>query len=74
MGWNSITDLKSPLFDNVMENDYVYFVHSYYVPLHKDYTIATADFTLSYSAAIHTGNFYATQFHPEKAVMSVPVS
>ncbi|NPD80516.1 imidazole glycerol phosphate synthase subunit HisH [Prevotella sp. PINT] len=67
MGWNSITDLKSPLFDNVMENDYVYFVHSYYVPLHKDYTIATADFTLSYSAAIHTGNFYATQFHPEKS-------
>lgn len=67
IGWNSITDLKSLLFDNVMENDYVYFVHSYYVPLHKDYTIATVDFTLPYSAAIHTENFYATQFHPEKS-------
>ena len=51
----------------VEENSYVYFVHSYYVPLHDEYTIATADFTLPYSAAIHKDNFYATQFHPEKS-------
>ncbi|MCM1079208.1 MAG: imidazole glycerol phosphate synthase subunit HisH [Bacteroidales bacterium] len=67
MGWNSLYNLKSPLFKNIKESDYVYFVHSYYVPFHEDYTIATADFTLPYSAAIHTGNFYATQFHPEKS-------
>lgn len=67
MGWNSIYDLREPLFNNLNERDYVYFVHSYYVPLHDEYTIAKADFTLPYSAAIHKNNFYATQFHPEKS-------
>lgn len=45
---------------------YVYFVHSYYVPLCKD-TIAIADYIQPYSAALHKNNFYATQFHPEKS-------
>lgn len=70
MGWNSIYNLKSPLFNGrnrVNDNDFVYFVHSFYVPLNEEYTIATADFTLPYSAAIHKDNFYATQFHPEKS-------
>ena len=40
---------------------------SYYVPQDSRFTIATADFTLPYSAAIHKDNFYATQFHPEKS-------
>lgn len=66
MGWNSIYNLKSPLMEGLKERDYVYFVHSYYVPLCEE-TIATADFTLPYSAAIHKDNFYATQFHPEKS-------
>ncbi|MBQ2534914.1 MAG: imidazole glycerol phosphate synthase subunit HisH, partial [Prevotella sp.] len=39
------------------------------VPLHEEYTIAKANFTLDYSAAIHKDNFYATQFHPEKSGM-----
>lgn len=70
MGWNSIYNLKSPLFNGrnrVNDNDFVYFVHSFYVPLNEEYTIATTDFTLPYSAAIHKDNFYATQFHPEKS-------
>lgn len=66
MGWNSIYNLKTPLMDGLKERDYVYFVHSYYVPL-CDETIATADFTLPYSAAMHKDNFFATQFHPEKS-------
>lgn len=66
MGWNSLHDMKSPLFKGLREDDYVYFVHSYYVPLCSD-TIATADHILSYSAALQHGNFYATQFHPEKS-------
>ena len=65
MGWNNITDLKSPLFRG-LENPYVYFVHSYYVPLCKE-TIATADYILPYSASIQKDNFYACQFHPEKS-------
>ncbi|TAN17521.1 MAG: imidazole glycerol phosphate synthase subunit HisH [Chitinophagaceae bacterium] len=66
IGWNDIYDLKSPLFNNVEEHTYVYFVHSYYVEK-SDAAIAIADYGLSYSAAIHKDNFYAVQFHPEKS-------
>lgn len=65
MGWNEISDLRSPLFKG-MDTSFVYFVHSYYVPL-CEHTIATSDYVLPYSAAIHKDNFYATQFHPEKS-------
>ena len=65
MGWNRLYDTKSPLMQGI-EGGYVYFVHSYYVPLCQE-TIATADYTLPYSAAMHKDNFYACQFHPEKS-------
>ena len=67
MGWNSLSGLQSSLFNGVKDGDFVYFVHSYYVPFDSEFTIATANFTLDYSAAIHRDNFYATQFHPEKS-------
>ncbi|MCO5236750.1 MAG: imidazole glycerol phosphate synthase subunit HisH [Chitinophagaceae bacterium] len=66
IGWNTIYDLKSPLFKNVPERSYVYFVHGYYAALGKD-TIATADYILPYSAGLHKDNFYGVQFHPEKS-------
>ena len=68
MGWNTLYDLSSPLFKGIKEDalPYVYFVHSYYVPLCNE-TIATANYILPYSAALHKDNFYATQFHPEKS-------
>lgn len=67
MGWNDLYNFKLPLFRNIEKNDsYVYFVHSYYVPV-CEYTIAEADYIQPYSAAINRGNFYATQFHPEKS-------
>ncbi len=66
MGWNTITDVKNPLFDSLQENQYVYFVHSYYVPLNV-YTTAATDYILPFSAALNKDNFYATQFHPEKS-------
>ena len=66
MGWNSIYDLKSPLFKGLTERDYVYFVHSYYCEM-CDYTAATADYILPYSAALQKDNFFATQFRPEKS-------
>ena len=65
MGWNKIYDTKSDIMTGV-EGQYVYFVHSYYVPL-CDETIAVADYVQPYSAALHKDNFYATQFHPEKS-------
>lgn len=66
MGWNTITDLKGGLFSPALENQFVYFVHSYYVPLNAD-TAATTECILPFSASLHKDNFYATQFHPEKS-------
>ena len=65
MGWNMIHDTKSPLMSGI-EGQYVYFVHSYYVPL-CEHTTAMADYILPYSAAMQKDNFYACQFHPEKS-------
>ena len=65
MGWNRLYDTSSPLMKG-LEQQYVYFVHSFYVPLCPE-TIATADYITPYSAALHKDNFYATQFHPEKS-------
>ena len=65
MGWNQLYDTTSPLMQGI-EGGYVYFVHSYYVPVCRE-TIATADYILPYSAAMHKDNFYACQFHPEKS-------
>lgn len=67
MGWNSIYNLSTPLFHGINEHEYIYNVHSFYVPFHEDFTIATCDYILPYSAALHKDNFYATQFHPEKS-------
>ncbi|MFT4016371.1 MAG: imidazole glycerol phosphate synthase subunit HisH [Agriterribacter sp.] len=66
IGWNNIYDLKSPLFDNVPQNSYTYFVHSYYAAL-GEHTIATTNYVIPYSSALHKDNFYGTQFHPEKS-------
>lgn len=66
MGWNNIYNLQLPLFKNLNEEDYVYFVHSYYVEK-SSHTIASANYGLEYSAALQKDNFYAVQFHPEKS-------
>lgn len=66
MGWNTIYDLKTPLFNEIQENSDIYYVHSFYCENSK-YTIAKTDYILEYSAALHKDNFYATQFHPEKS-------
>jgi len=66
MGWNNLKLRENKLFEGLSENPYVYFVHSYYVPVCED-TAAVANYILPYSAAMHKGNFYACQFHPEKS-------
>ena len=68
MGWNTVEDTKSPLFKGFGEKEFVYFIHSFYVPA-CDWTIATTNYIQPYSSALHKGNFYATQFHPEKSGM-----
>jgi len=66
MGWNTIYDLKSDLFKDVAEKEYMYLVHSFYAPI-CDETIATTDYELPYSSALENKNFFGTQFHPEKS-------
>lgn len=66
MGWNTITHLKSNLFDASLENQFVYFVHSYYATV-GEHTAAVGNYINPFSAALNKDNFYATQFHPEKS-------
>ena len=66
MGWNTIENTSSLLFKGFDKEEYVYFVHSYYVPL-NEHTAAETNYILPYSSALHKDNFYATQFHPEKS-------
>jgi glutamine amidotransferase len=66
MGWNNLTELKGPLFENLNEGDYVYFVHSYFAEVRDD-TSAKSHYILPFSAALSKDNFYAVQFHPEKS-------
>ena len=66
MGWNQLFDIKSPLYNGLNDGDYVYFVHSFFVPICAE-TIATADYIQPYSASMQKDNFYTCQFHPEKS-------
>ena len=66
IGWNTITALKTPLFDGIAENSFAYFVHGYYAAIGQ-HTIATSNYIQDYSSALHKDNFYGVQFHPEKS-------
>ncbi len=66
VGWNTITGVQKPLFSPCLENEYVYYVHSYFATL-GEHTVATSSYINSFSAALHRDNFYAMQFHPEKS-------
>ncbi|OEK01531.1 imidazole glycerol phosphate synthase, glutamine amidotransferase subunit [Roseivirga sp. 4D4] len=66
MGWNTLTQMDSPLFNDLPNDPYVYFVHSYYAELSNE-TIAVTDYINPFSAALHKDNFYALQAHPEKS-------
>ena len=66
MGWNQIYNLKSPLFKGINDNEYMYLVHSYYVPNCNE-AIANTNYDVEYASALQKDNFYGTQFHPEKS-------
>ena len=66
MGWNTIYNLKSPLFAGIKENEFMYLVHSFYAPLSEN-TIAITNYEQEYSTALQRDNFFGVQFHPEKS-------
>jgi glutamine amidotransferase len=66
IGWNQIENLKSDLFKGISEKEYMYLVHSFYVPINEE-TIAETNYGLKYASALKEKNFYGVQFHPEKS-------
>jgi glutamine amidotransferase len=67
MGWNQLASLRDdPILDGITPNEYVYFVHSYAAPV-SAITLATADYGTPVSAVVRKGNFWGTQFHPERS-------
>lgn len=67
MGWNQLSPVREdPLLEGIAADDYVYFVHSFAVPV-SDVTLASADYGVSLSAIVRRGNFWGTQFHPERS-------
>ena len=67
MGWNAVST-QHKLFKGLKENPYFYFVHSYHaVPEDRSLITATTEYGETLTAAVASGNIYATQFHPEKS-------
>lgn len=66
VGWNRIEDVSGPLFAGLSGDSFVYYVHSFYVPLSKE-TTAITEYGERFTGALNKGNFYGMQFHPEKS-------
>lgn len=66
MGWNTINNLKTNLFEGLSDGEFMYLVHSYYAES-NEFSIAETDYEVTYASALHKDNFYGVQFHPEKS-------
>jgi len=66
IGWNTVQNLNSKLFENIREGEYMYLVHSYYAKKSTE-MIAESEYELTYASALQKNNFYGVQFHPEKS-------
>lgn len=69
IGWNQIHLRRpSPLLAGVMDGDFVYFVHSYYVaPADPQVILATTDYGVDFASVVGRDNVFGIQFHPEKS-------
>ena len=68
MGWNSITKGTNAVIDSSLEDEFVYFVHSYYaVPADNADVAATTPYGMEFASVISRDNIFAAQFHPEKS-------
>ncbi|NSW89390.1 MAG: imidazole glycerol phosphate synthase subunit HisH [Firmicutes bacterium] len=68
MGWNELKYKENPIFNNLENPSYVYFVHSYYVkPENQEHVIGTTFYGMDISVAVNRENIYGLQFHPEKS-------
>ncbi|MDA9555163.1 imidazole glycerol phosphate synthase subunit HisH [Pelobium sp.] len=68
MGWNQIhPDENCPLFKEIPQGAYFYFVHSYFIEFNSKFTSAFCNYGIKFSASIQKNNFFGVQFHPEKS-------
>ena len=69
MGWNSleIEQTDNPLFTGFGPDEYVYFVHSFYADVAREYTITTTRYICPFASSVGNHNTYGVQFHPEKS-------
>ncbi len=67
MGWNTVKAIDdTPLFKGIDEPSYFYFVHSFAVAV-SEFTMASCEYGMAFSAALHKDNFFGVQFHPERS-------
>lgn len=67
MGWDQVSCVReSPLFKDIPDNSYFYFVHSYAMNVCAD-TLAVTEYGEKFTAVVQKDNFFGTQFHPEKS-------
>jgi glutamine amidotransferase len=67
MGWNTVKIIKeNPIMNNIADNSYFYFTHSYVAPI-TEYTSALTSYAEEFPAVIQYKNFFGTQFHPERS-------
>jgi glutamine amidotransferase len=68
MGWNNLSiEQDNPLFEGILQDSYVYFVHSYYADTTPDCTLTATGYICPFASSIHRDNAYGVQFHPEKS-------
>ena len=67
MGWNTLERTSGPLFRGIQDEEYAYFVHSYYVPSSSSSSALTEYDGITFSSALSRDNFHGVQFHPEKS-------
>ncbi|HEY0670474.1 MAG TPA: imidazole glycerol phosphate synthase subunit HisH [Sphingobacteriaceae bacterium] len=66
-GWNKVhVEKENELFKG-LDNEYFYYVHSYHIEFNPNFTLASTEYGIKFSAAIMKDNFYGVQFHPEKS-------
>lgn len=69
MGWNSVSlSVQHPVFDEIPQQSYFYFVHSYYAdPENKNIVAGVTNYGIDFCSAVAWDNVAAVQFHPEKS-------
>ena len=68
MGWNTLENMRGPLYNSASPDSAYYFVHSFYpAPDDSEIVSARCDYGGGFAASISCGNIHATQFHPEKS-------